>query len=227
MRYFLSISLFFAITFTAAGQSHKLYPPRDEVKDSSLLKFIDSLKTAVNNKDSKLLISLLSNDISISFGDDSGIRDFINMYHPEKKDAELWPLLSKMITLGGTYMKDYPTGQPIKTTYVFPYAAERIDSTEECEGCWSCLSVIVPDANVRKEPNRLSESVGKLRYDVVKIVERPSTADDTGNWVYVETFDKKIKGWIRRDLVWDICDYRLHIFNEDNKWKITVFIAGD
>ncbi|WP_315816261.1 hypothetical protein [Paraflavitalea speifideaquila] len=69
-----------------------------------------------------------------------------------------------------------------------------------------------------------------MNYDVVKIIDEPVSkvkGGNSDNWVYIQTFDGKITGWVRNDLTWDICDYRLQLEKKKGKWQIAAFLAGD
>ncbi|NII28219.1 SH3 domain-containing protein [Pseudoflavitalea sp. X16] len=216
----------------AAAQSYR-YPPRNEVsKDSSLKVFVDTLKAVVARKDAPALLKLLSPTVQVTFEDTerkedshNNVKGFKEMYAPQYPSSQVWKNLHTVISLGGVFGGD-------QNGFVFPYASQmEIRGKEDyCSGCGECLTIIAPDVNVRKSPDRLSAALGRLNYDVVKVIEEPVSkvfGGKSDNWVYIQTFDGKLTGWVRNDLTWDICDYRLLLEKKKGKWQIAAFIAGD
>ncbi len=224
MKYVLALALTLN-SLLSIGQTYR-YPPRNEVnKDSSLKVFVDTLKAVVARKDAPALLKLLSPAVQVSFdGNMNTIKGFKEMYAPVYPSSSVWKNLQTVIALGGVW------GDKKKGLFIFPYASQMDIKEDYCNGCASCLTIIAPDANVRAKPDRLSASVGQLNYDVVKVIEEPVSKNMGGssdNWVYIQTFDGKITGWIRNDLSWDICDYRLMLEKKKGKWQIAAFLAGD
>lgn len=214
----------------ASAQTYK-YPPRNEVnKDSSLKVFVDTLKAVVARKDAPALLKLLSPAVQVTFEDaarkedsHNNIKGFKAMYAPQYPSSQVWKNLHTVISMGGVFGGN-------KNGFVFPYASQmEIKGSNHCNGCGECLTIIAPDVNVRKSPDRSSAALGRLNYDVVKIVEEPASKQPGGtsdNWVYIQTFDGKLTGWVRNDMTWDICDYRLLLEKKKGKWQIAAFIAG-
>lgn len=224
MKYVLALVLALN-SLLSIGQTHR-FAPRNEVnQDSSLKVFVDTLKAVVARKDAPSLLKLLSPTVQISFdGNMNTIKGFKEMYAPVYPSSSVWKNLQTVITLGGVW------GDKKKGLFIFPYASQMDIKEDYCDGCASCLTIIAPDVNVRAKPDRLSASVGQLNYDVVKVIEEPVSKNRGGtsdNWVYIQTFDSKITGWVRNDLTWDICDYRLLLEKKKGKWQITAFLAGD
>lgn len=227
-------TLVFALILTglmASAQTYK-YPPRNEVnKDSSLKVFVDTLKAVIARKDAAALLKLLSPTVQITFEDverkedsHNNIKGFKEMYAPQYPSSQVWKNLHTVVSMGGVFGGN-------KNGFVFPYASQmEIKGTDHCNGCGECLTIIAPDANVRKSPDRLSAALGRLSYDIVKIIEEPKSQQPGGtsdNWTYIQTFDGKLTGWVRNDMTWDICDYRLLLEKKKGKWLIAAFIAGD
>lgn len=228
MRSILLLVLF-AANLSSFGQNFR-YPPRNEVrKDSSLKVFVDTLKAVINRKDAPALLKMISPTITIYFdSEDNNIKGFIKEYKPADTLSMVWIILQKITSMGGVFAND--EGKVGKNAFVFPYVEQMNVKHEYCDGCFTCIATLAPDINLREKPDRLSAAVGKLNYHVVKVIEEPSSKQMGGNsenWVYVQTFDKSITGWVRRDLTWDPCGYRLWLHKKNGKWLIDTFIAGD
>lgn len=224
MKYCLILLLTVQSLYSFA-QSYR-NPPRNEVgKDSSLRVFTDTLKAIVARKDAGALVRLLNPAVKVaSNGAANGIKGFREIYAPQHAASPIWKNLQEVLALGGIF-----TGKP-NQEFIFPYAAHRTVKDKACVNCGGCVTIIAPDVHVRKKADRTSASVGVLSYDIVKIVNEPVSKTKGGNednWVYVQTFDGKITGWVRNDLTWDICDYRLLLEKQKGKWQIQALIAGE
>jgi hypothetical protein len=46
-------------------------------------------------------------------------------------------------------------------------------------------------------------------------------------WTFIQTLDKKIKGYVQSQYLWSPVYYRMVITKEDGVWKITSLVAGD
>jgi hypothetical protein len=224
MKY--TLILFLVLNGLLAGAQTYKNPPRNEVnKDSSLKVFVDTLKNIVHRKDAPALLKQLSPAVKVaSNGATNGIKGFKEIYAPQFPASQLWKNLQDVIALGGVFKGN------TTDAFIFPYAVQRDMKNKYCDGCGRCITIIAPDVHVRKKDDRLAPSVGQLNYEIVKIVEEPvskSKGGSSDNWVYIQTFDGKITGWVRNDLTWDICDYRLILEKIKGKWRINAFLAGD
>jgi hypothetical protein len=230
-------TLVFALVLTgliASAQTYK-YPPRNEVnKDSSLKVFVDTLKAVIARKDAPALLKLLSPTVTVTAEDaerkedsHNNIKGFKEIYAPQFPSSKVWKNLETVIGLGGIF------DSKLRSQFVFPYVmgmSVMKGGTNYCGGCGECLTIISPDANVRKSPDRLSANLGRLSYDIVKVIDEPvskTAGGNSDNWTYIQTFDGKLTGWVRNDLTWDICDYRLILEKKKGKWIINTFMAGD
>lgn len=217
--------------FFSFSQNYR-YPPRNEAsQDASLKVFVDTLKQVIARKDAPALLKMLSPNIQIYFEEKgNNIKGFVEEYKPADTASQVWAFLNRVVTMGGVFDRDYKTGKPDKNVFILPYVAEMNIKHEYCDGCNTCLAVIAPDVNVRANTDRLSASTGKLNYDVVKVIEDPVSKQMGGNsrnWTYIQTFDGKITGWVRHDLLYSTCDYRMFLQKAKGKWMVTTFVAGD
>lgn len=224
MKYALMVVSVLAGLF-AAAQTYR-YPPRNEVnRDSSLKVFVDTLKAVIGRREAPALLKLLSPDVQVaSNGATNKVKGFKEMYAPQYPSSPVWKNLQEVIALGGVFTKK--DGHE----FIFPYAAHRETGNKSCNGCGRCITIIAPDVHVRKKADRLSASVGQLNYDIVRVAVEPLSkvrGGNSDNWVYIQTFNGKITGWVRNDLTWDICDYRLILEKKKGKWQISAFLAGD
>jgi Tfp pilus assembly protein PilP len=197
----------------------------ESAKDPSLIAFLNKLKSAVKNKDKNALLSVLDDQIKVSFGGDSGKQDFIRYWklnnQPEK--SAVWKELEEMLALGGNFSKYN------KSAYSIPYLFENFPQAYDP---FSYSAVIGQRVNLRAKPDRNARVITQLSNEVVK-VQPPLTAPTMKldgyryRWIPVTTLSDQ-KGYILEKYVRSPIDYRMNIKkNQSGQWKITFFVSGD
>jgi hypothetical protein len=272
MRILLTIFsiLIFQLGFAQSqSDTDRIYPSNDMYKDSSLVTFINTLKNVAIHKDTATLFKMLdkhvfspgSGDVSdfawaySGFGENDDMLAFKRIWgfdtssysinhlsYRDYKESDLWPLLLRLIEIGGTFDHDI-SGQEL---FTMPYtnAYKYLDTfprgyTEAMLAGWRkrytvvCLNKNVP---VFERPDTTSLIVGRLTYDVVNPVYSmmgfSDTTDVQYNYFYpmvfnwdilpVATKNYKIKGWVQgKYLFYMSFWYTLRLEKKNNEWKIT------
>ena len=116
----LSILLFITV-HSAVAQKHICQPRDESGKDGTLKVFTDTLKAIVIRKDANALYNIIDLKIINGFGDDGGLAKFKAMWKPNQKKSDLWPLLAKIINMGGVFGDTVNYKTP---TFIYPYSFE-------------------------------------------------------------------------------------------------------
>jgi hypothetical protein len=202
----------------ASGQIK--FPPKDDSKKSPELQlFIAQLKEIIQNKDSKRLLERVHPQIKFDFDDGVGVKQFKEKWKPEDKASTLWPVIERIVELGGVFTKSRT--DPFYA-FVFPYVNEV--ELEDPDQYVNSLVVTGKNVTVREKPDLSSKAVGQLTYDVVTFDYKKSEYD---KWYFVQTSDKKISGYVNSDFVYSPVDYRMFLTNENGRWQISCLVAGD
>src|SRR5688572_4385383 len=90
-------------TVTCTVAVHRLCPVDEAQRDPSFHAFREALKDAANRKDEARLLELVDPAIRTSFGGNGGHDDFRSHWKTSSPDSELWPELTQILTLGGTF----------------------------------------------------------------------------------------------------------------------------
>lgn len=208
----LTISVF------AFGQNNK-FPPSDESgRTPELSKFVIELKEIIKNKDSGKLLEIVHPEIKFDFDEGIGIERFKKNWKPEDRNSRLWPILNKIVGLGGVFNKNR---KETFYDFVFPYV-NTVD-LEDGDDYFTTLVITNKDVNVREMPDLNSRIVGQLTYDVVTYDYEKSEEQ----WYFIQTADKKISGYINSDFAYSPVDYRMFLTREKGKWMISCIVAGD
>jgi hypothetical protein len=214
----LPVSFFLLIAVFTQAQVKK-YPPRDESgKDPQLKLFVTDLKEIIRTKDEKRLIAVLHPKVKFDFDEGFGIEKFKTEFTPGDKNSTLWPILERIVDLGGVFLRRPDPNYK----FVFPYVNDM--ELTDGDDYFNTMVITGKDVNVREKPDATSKIVGKLTYDVVTFDYKKSQID---NWYYIETADKKIKGFVQNEFVYSPVDYRMFLTNANGKWLIICLIAGD
>lgn len=204
-----------------AQSDYKILPIDESGSDPTLVTFIRNLKKIVSNKDTTGLFQLFDTAIIVSYGGGIyGIEEFSKNWELDKPDkSELWPILNKILSMGGTWEND--EGQ----YFCIPYAqSNKAFSKYKYEFDWYFTAVCIsPKVIVYHEPKSTSIKLAILSYDIVEIDPNFMKADFTK----IHTIDKKVQGYVKTtDLIYS-ADQHLVIKKIDGNWKVTAFAPFD
>lgn len=213
------------IQLIVVAQSRVQFAPiKSNTSDSSLLKFIDTLDAIVERKDFKKICTLVNTNILNGFDRElDGIKNFKKFWWHDKEN-NLWVVLTKLLAFGGQYSTEYETKVKDLNQFIFPYFFDEQITSEEN---YFDLCVVRGDSiNMRTDGSTEASVVSKLSYEVVKY-NRDNDKKYIPDWQYVETLDKKLKGYIKETLLYNFIDYRMILHKRKGIWKIDMLVSGD
>lgn len=190
----------------------------EAARDESLVRFRDELLRAVERRDTAFLYSIVADEIRNSFGDNNGVAAFRDMWHPERADSELWPVLGRLLRLGGTLRDAGASGVTFTAPYVFAAWPGEFDAFQH-------VATVSDDAVLRERPEADAPALGALPYQVVSVARWDQPASARG-WVQVALPDGT-RGWLRSSDVYSPVGWRAIFQKRDGRWVMTVLIAGD
>lgn len=217
MRTALILSLILAVQSISsfAGPARKMLPVDEAVKNPTFFLFRARLMEAVAAHDAKQLATFLSPKITMGFGGESGIADFMKQWQPEDKESKLWSELGRVLALGGKFTKDGGFSAP------YYYAAwPESDDVDPFE--W--VAVIGENVRVREKPNAGSNAIARVSFELVGIEEQQDGASD--EWMKIKLSDGK-KGFVASRFTGSSVGYRAIFGKENGEWKVTAFLTGD
>ncbi len=221
-RYLLLLLLFFGTIKIIAQTRIQFFPKEEKITDTSLQKFIDTLKAIVKRKDVKKIYTLLDAKIVNSpTNSDEGVRYFKKCWQPEKKN-DLWKTLEWLLAQGGQY--DCIDTIENKNSFVFPHFL--YEEVKNGENSIEYFVVLGNNINMHKEANSKSESITRLSYEAVTIVYDSIKKNIPLDWEYVQTLDNAYKGFIKRSYLYNFFDYHLHLNKRKDGWKIMALTQG-
>lgn len=192
------------------------FAPRDECTDQpGASEFLANLRRAVLARDAQTFAALAAEDIRLDFGGGSGRETLVERLGDE--NYNLWEAAEEVLTLGCA-----ADGATLTMPWYFAQDT-RVDPFE---------GYIVTGENVPlhpgPEPDPLADAVTVLSWDVVTIA--PGT-DLRAEYLPVRYRDPQtateMAGYVARDKLRSVIDYRIGAARRNNQWRMTYFIAGD
>ena len=190
-------------------------PPVEQCRgDAEFSRVRQQVQKAVDKRDLQSLIALMSQDVRVTFGGQSGPERFSDFWTASDQDQELlWSKLASALRLGCAQAVD-GEGKPYRAIPAMFVTGDGLDGFST----WASL----PGAVLRAKPD--GKAAARMRlpsWTVLSEVEH-----DGGSWIEVRT-PKGRSGYVSTDEVRSLLDYRLVFGRRDGQWRITAFIAGD
>jgi hypothetical protein len=198
-----------------AEPSRKLLPVDEAAKNPSFFLFRAKLQEAVAKKDATCVLSVISPDIQTGFDGDNGSAAFKKKWNLEKPaDSELWPMLARVLALGGKFNKDGSFQAPY-TSAAWP---EDLDPFEH-------VAIMGENVRVREKPDANSAVVATLSHEVITLV---ATSGEVGKgpWVKVKAPNGR-EGYVSEEFLSLGIAFRAYFEKKNGAWLMTALVAGD
>ena len=209
----------------AAGE--QLLPVDEASEDESFELFRAELMQAVENEDTEFLLDVVSPDIITGFGRRSGIEDFKER-GIENSESQLWQELGTVLKLGGEFKADASQSGEGLPTFVAPYVFSAWDG--RTYRAYDYYAVVDDTAVLREAPDATSEPVAALSHHILEVSQDESIRVGPDSyeysWYKVRT-TTGTEGFVAAQSVRSPIDYRAFFEKQDNRWIMTVFLAGD
>ena len=190
-------------------------PPVEQCRgDAEFSRVRQQLQKAVEARDLKGVMALMSDDVRVSFGGLSGPERFSDYWTASDQDQELlWSKLGSALRLGCAQAVD-GEGNPYRAIPAMFVTGDGLDGFST----WASL----PGAVLRARPDETAPAKMRLpSWTVLSEVEH-----DGGSWIEVRT-PKGSSGYVSTEQARSLLDYRLIFGRRDGQWRITAFVAGD
>tara|TARA_R110000751_G_scaffold62520_5_gene129038 strand:+ start:58599 stop:59306 length:708 start_codon:yes stop_codon:yes gene_type:complete len=215
----LGIICFISLQLSAQGE---FYPPKVEISDYTLSKFLTELTLAVGKKDKDFILEHLDPHILNSFGGNGGIEEFKMYWKFNDDSTNFWEVVENILLIGGPSFD----GSSDKNSYYLPFTftnwPEQYDAFEH-------YLVYGTNVNVRDQPSTTnSEVLGQLSYQIVQITNpEGEMLSENNDWLHITTVDNKLSGYVYRKFLISPIGYRMGFTKTENGWKINMLVAGD
>lgn len=196
----------------------RLYPVDDTARDPAFRSYVGKLRTAVDKRDAGALRKLAAKDVFVGPDDkaDKGWAKFVERWHPDQRDSELWQALSDLLTLG--FVQEHPR------LYLSPYLVWRFPQEVRVA---SPLVVVRDKAALREEPSPRAAVAAWLSFDIVQQIGRSGEGERLAQWVQVRTLDGSKSGYMEsRDVMSPVMP-RAQFGRREGKWELIALEAPE
>jgi len=202
---------------TAGAAPPRIVPVDESPGHPVFHRFWRKFQRAVEARDGKFILSVISDDIQLDFGGGAGREAFISTWKPEDPKGALWKELDQIIRLGGAL------GEQADSVFSAPFAFAR---WPEKYDVFDYVFASGRNVRFRAKPDASGEIIRTVSWEIMKS-EWSDDDDPEDEWVRLKAHDNRI-GYVHKDYVRSCIDYRI-VFSADGKggFKMDFFIAGD
>ena len=213
----LSLSILASAPHQLRAQVARLYPVDEAARDPSFLAFRSRLIQALQERDEMFLLGVLAPDIKSSFGGDAGVEDFKSFWELDQPDTAVWKTLLTVLSLGGSFQGD--------NYFIAPYTNSEFPSSLDA---FEHGVILGEHVEARKEPGEDGAILAVLSSDIVRVSDWTPLIDprDQREWIAVELAGG-IRAFVLREQLRSPIDYRAFFEKKNDKWLLTIFVAGD
>lgn len=197
----------------------RLLPVDDTYRDATLQEFLDRLRQVVKFREHESLVPFIAPKIVNNKGVPDGAQAFANYWRMDSQDSELWTELSRILSLGGTFLRSN-RGVTFCGPYIFTEFPDNLD-------IFGHGVVIEENVLLKSEPDFGSRTLRTLSYHLVQVKDWRSKADSSGGaWVKVTVLDKGETGYLPKDKIRSPSDYHMCVSQFDKGWLIISLSTG-
>ncbi len=196
----------------AQAQTRRVAPVETCASDRSFVAFRNQLRQAIERRDARRLLALVSDDIRVNFGGDAGRADFSRQWGLNRpQTSQLWQELGAVLRLGCARAEG--------GGFVSPSLNAQLGENDDP---FETVVAVVPGSTMHARADARSPVVRRLQWDVLR------TRNDNGQspWVRV-TVPRGPSGYVRRAHVRSPVDYRAYFRRTRAGWRMDAFLAGD
>ena len=176
--------------------------------------FLASLQAAIDTRDADALVALAADDVKLDFGGGAGAGELRERL--AANDGEHWNTLAALLELGCAATDETTMTLPwyfAQDIPVDPYAGKVVTG----EGVL-----------LHSTPTDNAPVLAQLTWDAVEML--PDQPGDSAlahvSWTDPDSAEV-LEGYIPREVLRSIIDYRLIASRRNDRWRITALIAGD
>jgi len=156
----LAAAVFVASPSRAQTGLRTLLPVDQSGRDPSLAQVLKTLRGIVGRRDDRELLALMSRDFKVEFDIGKGPETFRRQWKSNARDSQVWDLLDRLLSLGGTFYSS--------TLFALPYVYTRFPT--DLDKLSHVVSVRAK-APLRQRPDPRGPEVGTLDYVILPLTK--------------------------------------------------------
>jgi hypothetical protein len=215
----LCVALLLLLATAGAAQELKLLPVDEGASDATWPRFKARLLDALARHDEQFILGIVDRKIRNISGPD-GVAEFKKLWEPQSAESPLWAELSKLLFLGGVFVKRDKNVVEFCAPYVYYKWPEN---AADASG-----SIIAKETLMKARPTASSATLLALSYDLVEVIDwevADEQKEEPQKWVKLKT--KTSEGFVPEEHVRSPLEYRACFVNGGVRWRMTGLEVGE
>jgi hypothetical protein len=208
-RHLLRLSAGAACGIAGAAEALRM-PPADEAsRDARLAALLGRMRTMAAQHDFRGLETLMLPTFRVDFDYGKGPGAFHKRWSPESRSSALWPVLRRLLWLGGTFYSPTLFALP----YVYTQFPAELDPL-------SYVVAVKPSAHLLDSPQPDAKVVGTLDYTILQLAERlrPPVTITTGRHLEVKSASGE-RQFVAESEIYSPAAYRAFFEKRAGRWR--------
>ena len=201
----------------AFAQERALEPVDEAGKDASWTSFRRRLLEALEKRDRKFVLGVITQNVRNGSDAPRGIAEFRKQWDLDGADSPFWSELRSALELGSAWLSRPRQRRELCAPYVLARWPEDIDPT--LNGV-----IVAREALVKSEPSSHAETLATLSYNVVPVPDwevGDRDASSKQKWVKIRWRDRD--GYVPEEQVRSPIEHAACFVKGENGWRLTVF----
>ncbi|HTP33075.1 MAG TPA: hypothetical protein VMJ75_12945 [Candidatus Acidoferrales bacterium] len=199
-----------AVCGAAAAEQRRIAPADEAEHDPGLAALLGKMRGLAAQRDYAGLETLMLPTFRVEFDAGKGPAAFRRRWHSESRSSELWGVLDRLFSLGGTFYSE--------TVFAVPYVYTRFPGDLDILGH---VVAVKPGARVVDQPGSAGAQVGTLDYTIVPLVHGlvPPVTITTGRYLEVKWPEAAGRCFVAEADVYSPAAHRAFFEKRQGRWR--------
>lgn len=202
------------------GHDRRLLPVDEASRDSSWVSFRNQLLNAVQARDRKYVMGILTPDVRANLEAPRGPAEFQKQWDVDADNSPLWHALRSALFLGSAYVTREKDGRELCAPYVLAKWPQDLDPFHHG-------AVIAREVLVKAEPSSRSATLQVLSYDIVAVADWEVADKAPGvpqRWVKIEV--RNGEGYVPEEQIRSAVEHAACFVKTARGWRMTALAPG-
>ena len=206
-----------AVPASAMAQERKIEPVDEAGKDASWNAFRKRLFEALEKRDRKFVMSIVSSGVRNGSDSPRGTAEFRKQWLIDAEDSPLWDELRSALELGSAWLVREKKRRELCAPYVLAKWPDDVDFTKNGV-------IVAREALAKSEPSSGSETLATLSYDIIAVEDwELDDRDKTAKQKWVKIKLKERDAYVPEEQIRSPIEHAACFIKTEFGWRLTVF----
>jgi hypothetical protein len=213
----LALTAGLVMPLPAAAQERKIEPVDEAGKDASWNAFRKRLFEALDKRDRKFVMSIVSSGVRNGSDSPRGTAEFRKQWLVDAEDSPLWNELRAALSLGSAWLVRENKRRELCAPYVLAKWPDDVDFTRNGV-------IVAREALAKSEPSSGSETLATLSYDIIAVEDwELDDRDKTAKQKWVKIKLKERDAYVPEEQIRSPIEHAACFIKTEFGWRLTVF----